>query len=111
MIAGDINFHLNNIDDPDATTLKDTLHALGCKIHNNFPTQQHENTLDILATEIAGSLNIITCRPGPFFSDHCSIECTTNKKGRTSHGKEYHLGRLRTVIYRSSEMMLWTNLR
>ena len=27
MIAGDINFHLNNIDDPDATTLKDTLDA------------------------------------------------------------------------------------
>ena len=27
MIVGDINFHLNNIDDPDANTLKDTLDA------------------------------------------------------------------------------------
>ena len=24
------------------------------------------------------SLNITTCQPGPFLSDHCSIECTTN---------------------------------
>ena len=75
MIAGDINFHLNSIDDPDATTLKDTLDALGLKIHNNFPMHRHGNTLDILATEIASSLNIITCQPGPFLSDQISIEC------------------------------------
>ena len=78
VIMGDINFHLNNVDDPDATTLKDTLDALGLKIHNSFPTHRHGNTLDILATEIASSLNITTCQPGPFLSDHCSIECTTN---------------------------------
>ena len=58
--------------------LKDTLDALGLKIHNNFPTHRHGNTLDIIATEIASSLNITTCQPGPFLSDHCSIECTTN---------------------------------
>ena len=78
MIVGDINFHLNNIDDPYATTLKDTLDALGLKIHNNFPMHRHVNTLDILPTEIASSLNIITCQPGPFLSDHCNIECTTD---------------------------------
>ena len=78
VIMGDINFHLNNGDDPDASTLKDTLDALGLIIHNNFPTPMHGNTLDILATEIASSLNITTCQPGPFLSDHCSIECTIN---------------------------------
>ena len=78
VIVGDINFHLKNIDDPDATTLKDTLDALGPKIHNNFPTQRHGNTLDILATEVASGLNITTCQPGPFLPDHCSIECTTD---------------------------------
>ena len=78
MSSGDINFHLNNIDVPDVTTLTDTLGALGLKIHNNFSMHKHGNTLDILATEIASSLNIITCQPGPFFSDHCSIECTTD---------------------------------
>ena len=41
IMMGDINFHLNNVDDPDAATLKDTLDALGLKIHNNFPT--HSN--------------------------------------------------------------------
>ena len=63
---------------PDATTLKDTLDALGLKIHNNFPTHRHGNTLDILTTEIASSLNIATYQPGQFPSDHCSVECTTN---------------------------------
>ena len=29
MIVGDINFHLNSIDDPDATTLKETLDTSG----------------------------------------------------------------------------------
>ena len=52
MIEGDINFHLKSISDQDATRLKDTL---GLKIHN-FPMHSHENTLDILATEIASSL-------------------------------------------------------
>ena len=78
VIMGDINFHLNKVDDPAASTLRDTLDALGLKIHNNFPTHRHGNTLDILATEIASSLNITTCHLGPFLSDHCSIECTTN---------------------------------
>ena len=86
MIAGDINFHLNSIDDPDATTLKDTLDALGLKIHSNFPTHRHGNTIDILATEIASSLNIIACQPGPFLSYHCSVECIT-EKGKTSQEK------------------------
>ena len=44
MIAGDINFHLKSIDDPDATTLKDTLDALGLTINNNFPMHRHGNT-------------------------------------------------------------------
>ena len=77
LIVGDINFHLNNVDDLDGTTLKDTLDTLGLKIHN-FPTHRHGNTPHILATEIASSLNITTCQPGPFLSDHCSIECTSN---------------------------------
>ena len=57
--------------------LKYTLDALGLKIHN-FSTHRHGNTLGILANEIASNLNITTCQPGPFLSDHCSIECTTN---------------------------------
>ena len=39
---------------------------------------RHGNTLDILATEIAISLNTVMHQPGPFLSDQCSIECTTD---------------------------------
>ena len=82
VIMGDINFHINNVDDPDATTFKDTLYALGPKIHF-FPTHRHGNTLGILATEITSSLNITTCQPRPFLSDYCSIlMCSVlNNKG------------------------------
>ena len=78
IMMGGINFHLNKFVDPDAVTFKDTLDALGLRIHNNFPSHRHGNTLDIIATEIASNLNITTCQPGPFLSDHGSIECTTN---------------------------------
>ena len=37
VLMGDINFCLNNVDDTDASTLRDTLDALGLKIYNNFP--------------------------------------------------------------------------
>ena len=67
MIVGDINFNLNSIDDPDSTTPKDIVDASGPKIHNNVPMHRHGNTLNILASEIASSLNRITSQPGPFF--------------------------------------------
>ena len=89
MIVGDINFHLNRIDDPDATTLKDTVDALGFKIHNNFPMHRHGKTLDILANEIASRFNLITCQPGPFLSDHCSIECITDIKREVIRRKKF----------------------
>ena len=62
---------------PPHLKIKDTLDALGLKIHN-FPTHRHGNPLDILATDVASSFNTITCQPGPFLSDHWSIECTTD---------------------------------
>ena len=52
VLMGDINLHLNNVDDPDASTLRYSLDALGLKIHNTFPTHRHGNTLDILATAL-----------------------------------------------------------
>ena len=97
MIAGDINFHLNNNDDPDATTLKDTLNALGLKIHNNFPTHRLGNTLDILATNITSSLNIITCQPGLFLSDHCSVECTTDIRRKNITRKTVSFSKIRGI--------------
>ena len=89
MIAEDITFHLNSIDDPDATTLKDTLDVLGLKTHKSFPIHRHGNTLDILATEIASTLNIITCQPGPFLPDHCSTECIIDIKREDITRKKY----------------------
>ena len=35
VLMGDINFHLNNVDDPDTSTLRDTLDGLGLTI--TFP--------------------------------------------------------------------------
>ena len=97
IIVGDIIFHLNSINDPDATTLKDTLDALGLKIYNNFPAHRHGNTLDILAAEIANCLYIITCQPGPFLTDHCSIDCTTDIRRKDITRKTISFRKIRDI--------------
>ena len=102
---GDINFHLNKVDDLDAATLKDTLDALGIKIHNNYPTHRHGNTLDIIATEIASSLNITTCQPGPFLLDDCSIECTTNIIREDIIRKTVSFRKINDINAQNSKMM------
>ena len=40
----------------------------------NFATHNRGNILDIMLTKALSSLSVVTCRQGPFLSDHCSIE-------------------------------------
>ena len=51
-----------------------TMEALGLYNHVNFATHNRGNTLDLVLTEVLSSLSVVTCRQGPFLSDHCSIE-------------------------------------
>ena len=66
--------HVNNTDDPEAQIFLDTMEALGLDNHVNFAMHNRGNTLDLVLTEALSSLSMVTCRQGPFLSDHCSIE-------------------------------------
>ena len=71
---GDFNTHVNNTNDPEAQIFLDTMEALGLDNHVNFAAHNRGNTLDLVLTEALSSLSVVTCRQGPFLSDHCSIE-------------------------------------
>ena len=74
IITGDFNIHVNDTNDPEAQIFLDTMEALGLDNHVNFATHNRGNTLDLVLTEALSSLSVVTCRQGPFLSDHCSIE-------------------------------------
>ena len=74
IITGDFNIHVNNTNDIEAQIFLDTMEALGLDNHVNFVMHNRGNTLDLVLTEALSSLLVVTCRQGPFLSDHCSIE-------------------------------------
>ena len=79
IITGDINLHLNNLDDTDGSTFLDNLEVLlGLESHCRFATHKLGNTLDVFLTEISCDITIHSCTPGPFISGHCMVECTTS---------------------------------
>ena len=78
IITGDINLHLNNLGDPDWSTSLDNLDILGLESHCRFATHKLGNTLDVFLTEISSGITICSCKPGPFISDHCMVECITS---------------------------------
>ena len=82
IITGDINLHLNNIDDVDGSMLLDNLEALGLESYCRFATHRMGNMLDVFFTEIASDITIHSCTPGPFISDHCMVESTTSMPQR-----------------------------
>ena len=74
IITGDFNIHVNDTNDPEAQIFLDTIEALGLDNHLNFATHNRGYTLDLVLTKALSSFSVVTCRQGPFLSDHCSIE-------------------------------------
>jgi hypothetical protein len=57
IIAGDFNFHVDNIPaDRDASTLVDLLQSFGLKQHVNVSTHKRGHLLDLVITKLAGLL-------------------------------------------------------
>ena len=75
IIVGDINLHLNNSLDVEAGAFMDNIETMGVDFQK-FNTHKAGNTLDIFITEESSNLRIKSSRPGPFLSDHCSVEVT-----------------------------------
>lgn len=45
--------------------------------HVNLSTHTEGNTLDLVISEATHGIEINSCEPGPFFSDHCVVKVVT----------------------------------
>ena len=80
VIAGDFNLHIDNEKDPETQLFTDMMAALGLDCHVNFPTHESGHRPDLVFTETLGEMKIITCNPGTYLSEHCTIECLLSLK-------------------------------
>ena len=78
VLIGDVNIHLNDrTSDDDAGIFSETLEAMGFIIHMASPTHCTGNTIDLIANQSGSTLDVISCKCGPYVSDHCVVNCTT----------------------------------
>ena len=79
VLIGDVNIHLNDCtSDDDAGIFSETLEAMGFIIHMDGPTHHSGNTIDLIANQSGSTLDVISCKCGPYLSDHCVVNCTTS---------------------------------
>ena len=87
IILGDINIHLNKLENTDAKALCDILESFNIMQHIRFPTHNLGHTLDIVATENRQNRNVTTI-PGPYTSNHWLITVQLeDKKHKTEQMK------------------------
>ena len=97
MIAGDFNLHIYSEKDPETQHFTDMMAALGLDCHVNFPTHESGHSLDLIFTETLSDMKIITCNPGTYLSDHCTIECPLSFKKCNMQKKEIKYRKLKSV--------------
>ena len=50
---------------------------MGLIQHVTFPTHVHVHSLDLVITEVANGVELLSYEPGPSISDHCAIKVVT----------------------------------
>ena len=97
IILRDFNLHVSNNDDIDSAIFLDTIEAMGLYQHVSFPMHRQGNTLDLIISEIQGSITVMTTAPGPYITDHWAIISTLNIKKVQPKRQDCHVRRLHTV--------------
>ena len=75
VITGDFKLHVNDPEDQNGEVFMDTMLTLGLDQHVTFSTQRGNNTLDLVFSECLSTHKILSCKPGPYLSDHTAVEC------------------------------------
>ena len=78
VVLGDLNIHVNDIDDLNASIFLNTVTALRLKQHVEGPTHKSGNCLDLIFTEEMSRTKAIGCSQSMFVSDHNSIQSILN---------------------------------
>jgi hypothetical protein len=79
VVLGDFNLHINDTTS-SILNFNNSLTALGLKQHVDFPTHIEGQSLDLVITELANGIELLSCEPGSFLSDHCVVKCVTKIK-------------------------------
>ena len=75
IIAGDFNFHMDNLSNTDASHFNDLLLSFGLSQHVNFATHISGHWLDLIITRSLNDVLALSPKPTLFLSDHCIVEC------------------------------------
>jgi hypothetical protein len=51
---------------------------MGLVQHVSFPTHTAGQSLDLVIMEVTNGVEILSCEPGSFVSDHCVVKCVLN---------------------------------
>ena len=99
VILGDFNLHINDQEDPDTNIFIDTTAALGLNQYVDFVTHNKGNILDLVMTEPLGKTKVTSCKPGPFFSDHCAVNFTISVTKQNMERKEITFCHIKDIDY------------
>ena len=75
VILGDLNIHVDKVDDPEAQAMVESMEALGFDQKVNFETHMKGHILDHVYVPETSNIKIVECMPGTFISDHRLIIC------------------------------------
>ena len=75
LVTGDFNLHISDTTNATITEFNNSLCAMGLHQHVNFPTHTAGQCLDLVITEITNGVQLQSCEPGAFVSDHCVVKC------------------------------------
>ena len=78
IILGDINIHINDSTDANASIFQDIVAATGLSQWVDFPTHKLGNTLDLVFTKCSSNIAVSSCTQGPLWSDHFAVEMSFN---------------------------------
>ncbi|CAB3997546.1 Hypothetical predicted protein [Paramuricea clavata] len=76
LMAGDFNFHIDNIGDSDTIKFNKILESFNLQQHVNGPTHKKGHTLDLIITRNEDKLVTGIRIHDPVISDHLAIHCT-----------------------------------
>ena len=79
IIMGDFNLHLQD-NSSAVSDFNNSLFALGLQQHVDVPTHIHGQSFDLVITEHSNGIDIRSCEPGLFVSDHCAVKVVTRIK-------------------------------
>ena len=97
VITGDFKLHVNDPEDQDREVFIDTMLVLGLDQHVTFPTHKCNNTLDLVFSECLSTHKILSCKPGPYLSDHAVVEFLVSFEKEHMVSKHITIRKLKSI--------------